>query len=67
MNIHDEKSKEFLKLNKILRELRMLRFSYLGTENQKRVEEAMKALGPICDGLKKWLDDNNKHKGDYDL
>tara|TARA_Y100000593_G_scaffold16044_1_gene31679 strand:- start:4416 stop:4619 length:204 start_codon:yes stop_codon:yes gene_type:complete len=67
MNIKEEKSKEFLRLNKILRELRLLRFTYFGTKKQKAVETAIQALGPLCDELKHWLDNADKPDDDYDL
>lgn len=68
MNIKEETQKDFLKLQKILRELRFLRYNYLSNpENKHRIEEAIKLLGPISDELKAKLDAMHKPIGDYDI
>ena len=68
MNMKEELEKDFLRLQKILRELRFLRYNYLDNkENRKRVEEALRLLGPLSDELKAKLDAMQKPKGDYDL
>ena len=68
MNIKEELQKDFLRLQKILRELRFLRYNNLThKENRKRIEEAMRLLGPMSDELKDKLDAMQKPTGDYDL
>ena len=68
MNMKEELEKDFLRLQKILRELRFLRYNnLLHKENRKRIEEAMRLLGPMSDELKEKLDKMEKPKGDYDL
>lgn len=68
MNMKEETQKDFLKLQKVLRELRFLRYNYLShPENKRRIEEAIKLLGPISDELKAKLDAMHKPTGDYDI
>ena len=68
MNVKQEYEKDFLRLQKILRELRFLRYNNLThPENRKRIEEAIQLLGPISDELKEKLDKMQKPTGDYDL
>ena len=68
MNRKEELEKDFLRLQKILRELRFLRYNNLThKENRKRIEEAMRLLGPMSDELKDKLDAMQKPIGDYDL
>lgn len=68
MNIKEEWEKDFLRLQKILRELRFLRYNNLThPENRKRIEESIRLLGPMSDELKEKLDKMQKPKGDYDL
>ena len=68
MNLKEELDKDFLRLQKILRELRFLRYNNLTKkDNRKRIEEAMRLLGPMSDELKEQLDKMQKPKGDYDL
>lgn len=68
MNMKEELEKDFLRLQKILRELRFLRYNNLThKENRKRIEEAMRLLGPMSDELKEQLDKMTKPTGDYDL
>jgi len=68
MNMKEELQKDFLRLQKILRELRFLRYNNLtNPENRKRIEEAMRLLGPMSDELKEELDKMHKPKGDYDI
>lgn len=68
MNMKEDLQKDFLRLQKILRELRFLRYNNLThKENRKRIEEAMRLLGPMSDELKEKLDKMDKPKGDYDL
>ena len=64
----EEYEKDFLRLQKILRELRFLRYNYLDNqENRKRIEESIKLLGPLSDELKAKIDAMTKPKGDYDI
>ena len=64
----EEIQKDFLRLQKILRELRFLRYNYLPhPEHRARIEEAIKLLGPLSDELKEKLDKMNKPIGDYDI
>ena len=68
MNMKEELEKDFLRLQKILRELRFLRYNNLtNPQNRKRIEEAMRLLGPMSDELKEELDKMTKPKCDYDL
>ena len=68
MNVKQEYEKDFLRLQKILRELRFLRYNNLThPENRKRIEEAIQLLGPISDELKDRLDKMQKPTGDYDI
>ena len=68
MNMKEELQKDFLRLQKILRELRFLRYNNLTHKsNRNRIEEAMRLLGPMSDELKEQLDKMSKPKGDYDL
>ena len=68
MNIKQEIERDFLRLQKILRELRFLRYNnLLHKENRKRIEEAMRLLGPLSDELKEKLDKMQKPTGDYDV
>ena len=68
MNLKEELQKDFLRLQKILRELRFLRYNNLThKDNRKRIEEAMRLLGPMSDELKEKLDKLAKPTGDYDL
>jgi len=68
MNMKEEMEKDFLRLQKILRELRFLRYNNLtNAVNRKRIEDAIGLLGPMSDELKEELDKMAKPKGDYDL
>ena len=68
MNMKEELEKDFLRLQKILRELRFLRYNYLSQkDNRKKIEEAIRLLGPLSDELKEKLDSMTKPDGDYDL
>ena len=68
MNIKEEIEKDFLRLQKILRELRFLRYSYLGDKiKRKEVEKIIRTLGPWSDDLKEELDKLQKPTGDYDV
>ena len=68
MNTKEETQKDFLRLQKILRELRFLRYNYLSApESRKKIEEAIRLLGPLSDELKEKLDSMHKPDGDYDI
>ena len=68
MNMKEALEKDFLRLQKVLRELRFLRYNYLQQpENKRRIEESIKLLGPMSDELKAKLDTMTKPIGDYDL
>jgi len=68
MNMKETLEKDFLRLQKVLRELRFLRYNYLqNAENKRRIEESIKLLGPLSDELKAKLDKMNKPIGDYDI
>ena len=68
MNMKEELQKDFLRLQKILRELRFLRYNNLtNPQNRKRIEDAIGLLGPMSDELKEELEKMTKPKGDYDL
>ena len=64
----EELQRDFLRLQKILRELRFLRYNNLTQpQNRKRIEESIRLLGPMSDELKERLDKMNKPIGDYDI
>ena len=68
MNIKRELERDFLRLQKILRELRFLRYNYLSLpEKRGKIEEAIHLLGPLSDELKERLDKMDKPRGDSDL
>ena len=68
MNRKEELEKDFLRLQKVLRELRFLRYNYLGDDkNRRRIEESIKLLGPMSDELKAKLEAMTKPIGDYDI
>lgn len=67
MNIKEEKARDFLKLNKLLRELNMLRYNYANTANGHRIDRAINELEPILEELKTWLESAVKPIEDYDL
>ncbi len=68
MNIYEEKSKEFLKFQKVLRELRLLRMGKTGTVTGQRIDLAMDALTLIVQELEQWLNEaSKKDVGDYDI
>lgn len=68
MNVKQELQKDFQRLQRALRELRFLRYSYMGdSDKRKRVEEAIHLLGPLSDELKEALDKMTRPEGDYDI
>ena len=68
MNTKEELQKDFLRLQKILRELRFLRYNYLTHESYRaRIEESIKLLGPMSDEIKARLENMTKPIGDYDI
>ena len=68
MNRKEEIEKDFLRLQKILRELRFLRYNYINnSEYRIKIEESIKLLGPMSDQLKEKLDSMTGPLGDYDL
>ena len=68
MNIKEELERDFLRLQKVLRELRFLRYNNLqNPERKRRIEESIKLLGPMSDELKQELDKMTKPIGDYDI
>ena len=68
MNRKEELEKDFLRLQKILRELRFLRYNHLThPDYRKRIEGAIDLLGPMSDELKAKLDAMTRPIDDYDL
>ena len=68
MNMKDEKNRVFLRVQKVLRELRFLRYGWIATpEKRKVVEKMLRDLGPISDELKAELDSMAGDRGDYDV
>tara|TARA_Y100001938_G_scaffold142635_1_gene214226 strand:+ start:173 stop:376 length:204 start_codon:yes stop_codon:yes gene_type:complete len=67
MNIKLEKEKEFLKLKKIIRELRMIRYNHLGTPRAGEITKAIEILEPIVQELDDWITNATKPVGDYDI
>ena len=68
MNMKETVQKDFLKLQKVLRELRFLRYNYLrNAENKRRIEESIKLLGPMSDELKAKIENMTRSTGDYDI
>ena len=68
MNYKEELEKDFLRLQKILRELRFLRYNHLTNgDRRSKIEEAIRLLGPMSDEFKEQLDKMTKPTGDYDI
>ena len=68
MNKKQELERDFLRLHKILRELRFLRYNHLtNPDYRKRIEDAIKGLGPMSDELKARIDKMIRPDGDYDI
>ena len=68
MNIKRETERDFLRLQKILRELRFLRYNHITHPDRRaRIEEAIKLLGPISDEMKTRLEEMSRPIGDYDI
>ena len=68
MNIKKELEQDFLRLQRVLRELRFLRYNYLThKENKERIESAIKLLGPLSDEVKEKLDKMAKPDSDYEI
>ena len=68
MNMKEELERDFLRLQKVLRELRFLRYNNLqNPERKRRIEESIQLLGPMSDELKEQIDKMNKPIGDYDI
>ena len=63
-----ELERDFLRLQKVLRELRFLRYNHLThPDRRKRIEGAIDLLGPISDEMKERLDKMARPEGDYDI
>ena len=68
MNMKQELERDFLRLQKVLRELRFLRYNHLThPDRRRRIEESIKLLGPISDEMKAQLEKMQRPPGDYDL
>ena len=67
MNIKLEKEKEFLRLKKIIRDLRVIRYNHLGTSEAKSIEDAIALLEPIVQELDDWITQATKPIVDYDI
>ena len=68
MNLKQETERDFLRLQRVLRELRFLRYNHLThPEWRKRIEDSIKLLGPISDELKAKLEKMTRPEGDYDV
>ena len=68
MNLKQDLERDFLRIQKILRELRFLRYNNLThPENKRRIEEAIHLLGPMSDEMKQELDKMTRPAGDYDM
>ena len=67
MNIKLEKEKEFLKLQRIIRELKTIRYNHLGTSQADAITVAIESLEPIVEELDKWITQATKPVGDYDI
>ncbi len=68
MNLKQETERDFLRLQRVLRELRFLRYNHLThPEWRKRIEDSIKLLGPISDELKVKLEKMTRPEGDYDV
>lgn len=64
----EELQKDFLRLQKILRELRFLRYNNLThKKNRAIIEASIQSLGKMSDELKAELDKYDKPTGDYDI
>lgn len=68
MNMKEDIQKDFLRLQRILRELRFLRYNNLTNPvNRKRIEDSIQTLGKMSDELKAQLESMEKPSGDYDV
>ena len=67
MITYEEKSKLYLGVNKELRNLRQLRWRYIGEPEAEELRKAMDILEELQKDLAQWLDDNKKDSGDYTL
>ena len=68
MNTKQETAKDFLRLQKVLRELRFLRYNFFDSPADKlRIEKAIQELAPLSDKLKSKLEALQKPAGDYDI
>ena len=68
MNMKEEIEKDFLRLQKILRELRFLRYNHMNNKDRRtKIEQAIQLLGPMSDEFKSRLDEMTKPEGDYDI
>ena len=67
VNIKLEKEKEFLRLKKIIRDLRVIRYNHLGTSEAKSIEDAIALLEPIVQELDDWITQATKPIVDYDI
>ena len=67
MNIKEEKEKEFLKLQRIIRELKTIRYNHLGTPQAAVITNAIESLEPIVKELDEWITQATKPAGDYDI
>ena len=67
MITYEEKSKLYLGVTKELRNLRQLRWRYIGEPEAEELRKAMDILEELQKDLAQWLDDNKKGSGDYTL
>ena len=68
MNMKEELERDFLRLQKVLRELRFLRYNHLThPDYRKRIEGAIDLLAPMSDEMKKKLDSMTRPPGNYDI
>lgn len=68
MNLKEDVQKDFLRLQRILRELRFLRYNNLTNPvNRKRIEDSIQTLGKMSDELKVQLEALENPTGDYDV
>ena len=67
MITYEEKSKLYLGVTKELRNLRQLRWRYIGEPEAEELRKAMDILEELQKNLAQWLDDNKKDSGDYTL
>jgi len=67
MNPKEELQKDFLKLQKILRELKRVRYDFLQHPELYRIEDSIALLTPLIASVEQELATMQRPIGDYDI